>query len=73
VIRQFKDLIRQLTTEIRFDLVLFCDSVWAVRFDSGLLLISPFQCLVVSPVDLTGLTGSPAATGNGARVTVTHT
>jgi len=56
VIRQFKDSIRQLTIGIRL--------VYFLRFDLGceiqqpnhcwLLLISPLQCLVVSPVELTG-------------------
>jgi len=50
--RQFKDLIRQPTRDsIR---LLFFVIQWFVRFDSWLLFVGPFQCLVVSPVELTG-------------------
>ena len=57
VIQQFKDSIRQPTIGIRFDWVFF-----AIQFGCEirppnhcwLLLISPFQCLVVSPVELNG-------------------
>jgi len=35
VIRQFKDSIRQLTIGIRFGI--FCDLIWAMRFDSQII------------------------------------
>jgi len=50
VIRQFKDSIQQPTIGIRFDLG---DEI-RQQNHCWLLLISPFQCLVVSAVELTG-------------------
>jgi len=50
VIRQFKNSIRQPTIGIRFD---FDDEIRQPNH-CWLLLISPFQSLVVSPVELTG-------------------
>ena len=56
MIRQFKDSIWQPEIGIRFGIFIRFDSGGEIRLlnHCWLLLISPFQCLVVSPVELNG-------------------